>query len=145
MKNLVIISILLMPFCSCSRQNNSNKRNENLVFRYFEYFNQHNWQAMAGMYADTAEFKDPSLGQGIVRQTRKQIIAKYTELSQIFPDLTDKVIKLYPSGPKNIIVEFISTGTAADGSKFHLPICTIFTIENNLITQDFTYYDNFEE
>ena len=26
-----------------------------------------------------------------------------------------------------------------------MPICTIFTIENGLITKDFTYFDNFEE
>lgn len=32
---------------------------------------------------------------------------------------------------------------APDNSKFTLPICTVFTIENGLITQDFTYYDNF--
>ncbi|WP_262892331.1 hypothetical protein ACN9ML_07985 [Dyadobacter endophyticus] len=44
-----------------------------------------------------------------------------------------------------MIVEFISTGTAPDKSKFTLPICTIFTIENGNITQDFTYYDNFSE
>lgn len=45
---------------------------------------------------------------------------------------------------KHITVESISTGTAADGSKFELPICTIFTIENGKITKDFTYYDNFQ-
>ena len=44
-----------------------------------------------------------------------------------------------------MIVEFISTGTAEDGSQFELPICTIFTIENGKITKDFTYYDNFNE
>ncbi len=46
---------------------------------------------------------------------------------------------------KHITVESISTGTAADGSKFELPICTIFTIENGKITKDFTYYDNLGE
>jgi ketosteroid isomerase-like protein len=100
---------------------------------------------MANMYTETADFKDPSLGQGIVKQTREQIVKKYEELSQAFPDVKDEVVSIYPSGDKHIIVEFISTGTAPDSSKFELPICTIFTFENGLIIKDFTYYDNFEE
>jgi hypothetical protein len=39
----------------------------------------------------------------------------------------------------------VSSGTAPDSSKLELPICTILTIENGKITQDFTYYDNFED
>ena len=80
-----------------------------------------------------------------MKQTRQQIIDKYSELNKVFPDLHDEVIQTYPSGDKHIIVEFISTGTAPDNSKFELPICTIMTIENGIITKDFTYYDNFEE
>jgi ketosteroid isomerase-like protein len=99
---------------------------------------------MANMYAETADFKDPALGKGIIKQTREQIIKKYGELSQLFPDLKDEVVSIYPSGNKHVIVEFISRGTAPDSSKFELPICTVFTIENGLITKDFTYYDNFE-
>ncbi|WP_198412578.1 nuclear transport factor 2 family protein [Kaistella antarctica] len=54
------------------------------------------------------------------------------------------MIQIYPSGNQHIIVEFISRGTAPDNTKFELPICTIFTIENGLITKDFTYYDNLD-
>ncbi len=90
------------------------------------------------MYVETAEFKDPSLGPGIVKQTREQTAQKYSGLNEVFPDLYDEVIQIYPSGDKNVIVEFVSTGTAPDNSKFELPICTIFTIENGKITKDFT-------
>ncbi len=41
------------------------------------------------MYAETTDFKDPSLGQGIVKQTRQQIVDKYSELHKVFPDLHD--------------------------------------------------------
>lgn len=118
---------------------------EKLVEQYFDHFNKHDWTKMADMYTETADFKDPSLGLGIVKQTRAQIIKKYSELHQTFPDLHDQVVNTYPSGKNHIVVEFVSTGTAPDNSKFELPICTIFTIENGLITKDFTYYDNFEE
>lgn len=112
---------------------------------YFGKFNKHDWAAMANLYAENASFKDPTLGKGIVKQTKQQIIDKYTELNKIFPDLTDKVMQVYPSGAKHVVVEFVSTGTAPDGSRFELPVCTIFTLENGLITHDFTYFDNFDE
>lgn len=83
---------------------------------------------MADMYAKISEFKNPSLRQGILKQTRQQIIDKYSELNKVFPDLHDQVIQTYPSGDKHIIVEFVSSGTAPDNSKFELPICTILTI-----------------
>jgi ketosteroid isomerase-like protein len=136
-----------MAMISCNNQNKPtmDTKNVDLVNRYFEHFNNHEWEKMAEMYIDTAEFKDPSLGQGIVTQTRKQTVQKYSELNEIFPNLNDKVIQIYPSGEKHVIVEFVSSGTAPDGSEFELPICTIFTIENGKIIKDFTYYDNFEE
>ncbi|PTS94970.1 nuclear transport factor 2 family protein [Flavobacterium sp. HMWF030] len=120
-------------------------RNEKIVKQYFEHFNNHDWKKMSEMYTETVDFKDPSLGTGIVKQSRQQIKDKYADLNKVFPDLHDKVIQIYPSGEKHIIVEFVSTGTAPDDSKFELPICTIFTIENGLITKDFSYFDNFEE
>jgi steroid delta-isomerase-like uncharacterized protein len=122
-----------------------NNKNIDLINQYFTSFNNHEWDKIASMYTENAEFKDPSLGQGIVVQTREQFVQKYSELNAVFPDINDEVIQIYPSGGKNVIVEFISSGTAPDGSRFELPICTIFTIENGQITKDFTYYDNFDE
>lgn len=147
MKKLVLL-IFVISISSCNNRKAEKmevSNNEKLVLEYFEHFNNHDWEKMANMYTETAEFKDPSLGQGIVKQTREQTQKKYSELSAIFPNLKDKVISIYPSGNQHIIVEFISTGTAADESKFELPICTIFTVVDGKITKDFTYYDNFEE
>ncbi len=147
MKQLLAILFLIFLF-SCNKLSAvkvGTNNNEKLVQQYFAYFNQHDWDKMAGMYTENADFKDPSLGPGMVKQTRKQIAAKYQELSQLFPDIKDEIVNIYPAGENNIIVEFISTGTAPDKSTFKLPVCTIFTIENGLITKDFTYYDNFEE
>ena len=138
-----------LTLASCNNQNQSKvmeiSRNEKIVKQYFEHFNNHDWKKMSEMYTETVDFKDPSLGIGIVKQSRQQIQDKYADLNKVFPDLHDKVIQIYPSGEKHIIVEFVSTGTAPDNSKFELPICTIFTIENGLITKDFSYFDNFEE
>jgi ketosteroid isomerase-like protein len=148
MKHLITIFLTASTLFSCHNVNQKNMEkssNEKLVRNYFEHFNNHDWTKMANMYTEVAEFKDPSLGQKIVKQKREEIIKKYSDLSKTFPDVKDSILNIYPSGDKNIIVEFISSGTAPDNSKFELPVCTIFTIENGLITKDFTYYDNFQE
>jgi ketosteroid isomerase-like protein len=148
MYKLISIFLVLLFTTSCNKSNVKvvkTTENEQLIKTYFKHFNNHDWKKMAEMYSETANFKDPTLGKGIVKQSHKQIIDKYSELNSIFPDLHDKVIEVYPSGENHIIVEFVSSGTAADNSKFELPICTIFTIENGKITKDFTYFDNFEE
>ena len=144
MKNILYLLAIIIVLSSCNQnqQGKIEKENEQVIKQYFDYFNKHKWKEMAEMYLDTAEFKDPSLGQGIVKQTRQQTIEKYTKLNDTFPDIHDEIIKIYPSGDENIIVEFISSGTAPDNSKFELPICTIFRIEHGKIAQDFTYYDN---
>ncbi|MDD2986970.1 nuclear transport factor 2 family protein [Flavobacterium sp.] len=148
MKHLIVLCFTTFALISCNNQNiksMTTSDNEKVVKQYFEHFNNHEWTKMANMYSEISEFKDPSLGQGIVKQTRQQIIDKYSELNKVFPDLHDQVIQIYPSGDKHIIVEFVSSGTAPDSSKFELPICTILTIENGIITKDFTYFDNFDE
>ncbi len=146
MKHILILLFIAAALISCNSQKATKLvDNEKLVQQYFEHFNKHEWTKMANMYTSTAEFKDPSLGKSIVKQTRQQIIDKYSELNKVFPDIHDKIIQIYTSGDKNVIVEFVSTGTAPDNTAFELPICTIFTIDNGLITKDFTYFDNFEE
>lgn len=145
MKSIRILLMASITLFSCNTHKpatESNNANSKLITDYFNTFNQHNWTKMAAMYTDTADFKDPSLGTEIVKQTRQQTIDKYSELSKLFPDIHDSITAIYPSDDQHIVVEFISTGTAQDFSKFKLPICTIFTIENGFITKDFTYYDN---
>lgn len=150
MKNLLIVSLLALAACQPKEASQETPAatasdNEKIVKEYFGHFNKHDWQKMAAMYVDSAEFKDPSLGHGIVKQSHEQIIKKYGELQQLFADVRDSIVTTYPSGDKHIVVEFISRGTAPDKTTFELPICTIFTIENGKIAQDFTYYDNFSE
>ncbi len=145
MKKFSLILFIGIVTSSCLKDKETAVIDENIKITksLYEHFNKHEWRKMAELYSENAEFKDPSLGTKIVKQTHKQIVDKYTELNATFPDIHDKVIQIYPSGNNNVIVEFVSTGTAPDHSKFELPICTIFTIENGKITKDFTYYDNF--
>jgi steroid delta-isomerase-like uncharacterized protein len=146
MRQLIVLITCMIAIISCKdvpKKNSTTSSNEQLIQTYYQHFNQHDWQKMAEMYTDSAAFKDPSLGTGILMQTKAQIVQKYKGLNDMFPNIKDSVVAIYLSGEQQVIVEFISTGTGADKSTFTLPICTIFTIENGKITKDFTYYDNF--
>lgn len=107
----------------------------------FDAFNRHDWNAMASFYSEPASFLDPSFGTGYVNKNREETATKYAEMEKIFPDLQDELVGIYPSGDK-VTVEFVSTGTAPDSTKFKLPIITVLTFKDGLIIKDATYYDN---
>lgn len=145
---ILAISLFTLISCNNPKQQNSNNRdnsatNKAIIEQYYKHFNSHEWKKMADMYIEQPEMKDPSYGIKNVKVTKADIEKKYSELNQMIPDVHDKVIKMYHSGD-NVTVEFESSGTAPDGSKFILPICTIFEIKNGKITKDLTYYDNFD-
>lgn len=145
-KKLTLLLLLTGTLLSCQTNavNQNEKKNQELIKTYFNLFNKHKWKEMADLYSEVAEVKDPSLGQALVKQGREQIAKHYSDLQQTFPNLKDEIVNIYPSGDKHMIVEFISSGKAADGTQFSLPICVIFTIENGKIVKDFSYYDNFQ-
>lgn len=148
MRNLLFLSLSFFVF-SCkqneekviiSESNSAN--NEKVAKELFVHFNNHDWQKMADLYIENAEFKEPASGMVAQKKSKTQIVKEYTALQQQFGDVKDSVVAVYPSGDKNVIVEFVASGTLPDKSRFQLPICTIFTIENGKITKDYTYFDN---
>ena len=148
MRNLLFLSLVFFVF-SCkqneekviiSESNSAN--NEKVAKELFVHFNNHDWQKMADLYIENAEFKEPASGMVAHQKSKDMIIKEYSELQNQFPDVQDSVVAVYPSGDKNVIVEFVSKGILPDQSKFELPICTIFTIENGKIIKDYTYFDN---
>ena len=148
MRNLLFLSLVFFVF-SCkqneekviiSESNSAN--NEKVAKELFVHFNNHDWQKMADLYTENPEFKEPTSGMKPQLKSRAQIVKEYSELQSMFPDVQDSVVAVYPSGKNKVIVEFVSKGTNPDKTKFELPICTIFTIENGKITKDYTYFDN---
>lgn len=141
---LSLIMLIVVVSCTTNQNNGLSKAQEEnikIAKQVYEHFNKHDWEAMAGLYMEPAEFKDPSFGQEVVIQTHKQIVEKYKGLASVFPDIRDDIVSIYSSGDKNVVVEFVSSGTNSDGTKWKLPICTIFTIENGKISKDYNYYD----
>lgn len=138
----ILSSCFLLGDWKVIASNESQAKNLATAKKVFEHFNRHEWEKMAALYSDPAEFLDPAFGQKAVKQTRQQTIKKYKEMEAMSKDIRDEVVQIYVAGNKTVIVEFVSSGTAPNGTKWSLPICTIFTIENGLITKDHTYYDN---
>lgn len=147
---LFFVVSTLVIICSCNKTPqqttipiDNSTATKTIIDQYFQYFNQHDWQKMSALYVEYPEMKDPAYGVTTVKMTREEIVKKYTALQQAIPDVRDSIVSIYYTND-NVIVEFESMGTSPDGSKFSLPICTIFEIKEGKITKDFTYYDNFD-
>jgi ketosteroid isomerase-like protein len=138
MKRIVIMSMLLV-LAACS-SHSVQDNNAATARKLFEAFNKHDWKVMASQYAEDAMFLDPSFGKEFVSKSRSETITKYSAMEKIFPDIHDEVTGLYAS-ENTVTVEFTSTGTAPDGASFRLPIVSILTFKDGLITKDATYYD----
>jgi ketosteroid isomerase-like protein len=138
------IYFTLLLFTGCIAQSGETEReaavNEEMINIFFQYFNRHDFIKMASLYSNDAIFLDPSFGKAFVKQSRQQTSAKYTAMAETFTDLKDDVKEICSFKDK-VIVQFVSTGTAAGGKKFKLPICTVFTIKQGKIISDATYYD----
>lgn len=141
MKAVVFIMIVFIAIGCKSTTDGDETKNVAVANAMFDAFNKHEWEAMAGYYAEPASFLDPSFGSTYVNKSRAEVAAKYKSMEDLFPDIHDEVVGVYPSADK-VVVEFISSGKASDSLSFTLPIITVLTIKDGLIVKDATYYDN---
>ena len=141
---LVVVSIVCIFSCNkaIEKVDDATAKNPNreTVVKLFEAFNKHDWDGYAGYYAADADFLDPSFGNDYVQQTHQQIVDKYLAFEKISPDIKDEVVGIYDIGEK-VIVEFVAGGTAPDGTKWRLPICSVLTIKDGKVIRDATYFD----
>jgi ketosteroid isomerase-like protein len=133
---IVFIGILIV---GCTNNSEADK-NVTIATATFDAFNQHDWEKMASYYSNDALFLDPSYGAEYVTKSRSETMAKYAELQKMFPDIQDQIVGMYPSDDK-VTIEFISTGSISDSTKFKLPIITVLTFKDGLIIKDATYYN----
>ncbi|NOS94074.1 MAG: nuclear transport factor 2 family protein [Cyclobacteriaceae bacterium] len=121
--------------------NREEQQNIALTQKMFAAFNAHNWQEMASCYAVDAQYLDPAYGQNFVSKTHPEIVAKYFEMHQMFPNIKDSIVEM--QAVKNqVVVQFVSSGSSGDSIQFRLPICTVLTFANGKIVKDATYYNN---
>lgn len=130
---------VLLILAACSSRSIQHE-NSSAARKLFDAFNNHDWQTMTTLYAEDALFLDPSFGKKFVSKSRSETFAKYSEMEKLFPDIHDEVTAVYPY-ENTVVVEFTSTGSAPDGTKFSLPIVSILTFKDGVIVKDATYYD----
>ncbi|MEJ1241125.1 nuclear transport factor 2 family protein [Chryseolinea sp. T2] len=136
----LITVVMMIAGCREQQQVESPDTNKETALAMFDAFNKHDWQKMADYYAEGADFLDPSLGKSFVKQSHKEIVDKYQGMQQMFPDIKDEVTSVHVDG-EAVIVQFTSHGTMDGGTSFSLPIITVLTFDDGLITRDATYYD----
>jgi ketosteroid isomerase-like protein len=142
MKAVAFTMIVLFAIgCKSKTESADETKNVAVANAMFDAFNQHQWEKMVGYYAEPASFLDPSFGTAYVSKSRAETAAKYKSMEDLFPNIHDEVVGVYPSGDK-VVIEFISSGKASDSLSFTLPIITVLTIKDGLIVKDATYYDN---
>lgn len=154
-KYQLMLLFMMVILASCNRNNHlENKQpsisekqqitdstNIKIVLKNFEYFNKHDWKNKVLLFAESTAFLDPSYGKEKVIKNREQMLQKYAGLEKAIPDIRDDVMSMYASG-NTVVVEIVSHGTLPDKSDLNLPICIVYKIENGLIVEDHTYYDN---
>ncbi len=134
----LIAAIIVGVVSGCNRVG---QRNIELTQKMFAAFNAHNWQEMASCYAVDAHYLDPAYGQNFVSKSHQEIVAKYFEMQQLFPDIKDSIVNMQAVN-NQVVVQFVSSGSSGDSIQFKLPICTVLTFANGKIVKDATYYDN---
>lgn len=138
---LIATSVALISFAFVAfKTNGTSQREKNVqtVKELFSAFNEHDWDRMVSFYAPDAILEDPSYEKPVVgTQGMKE---KYNRLQQLFPDIRDEIQNIYVSR-NHVIVEFVSTGTAQDGTSFTTNICSVISLKNGKIVRDATYYD----
>jgi ketosteroid isomerase-like protein len=138
-KSVFILILVVAMLGSCAKRD-PGATNMMLANKMFDAFNRHDWEGMANCYSDSAAFLDPSFGTEYVTKTRYETVAKYNEITKVFPDLHDEVTAMYSSGDK-VIAEFVATGSMSDSVRFKIPIAIVLTIKDGMIVKDATYYD----
>lgn len=128
-------ALLFLSACTDEREENLRVARE-----LFRYFNAHDWNTMASCYSDSAKFLDPSLGADWVSLSHAGIVRKYSDLERAIPDVQDDIVELL-AVENGVVVQFVSSGHAADSTTFRLPICSVLTIAQGKIIRDATYYD----
>lgn len=134
----LIAVIMIAAVSGCNREE---QQNIELTQKMFAAFNAHNWQEMASCYSAEAQYLDPAYGSVFVTKTHQEIVAKYFEMQQMFPNINDSIVEMQAVN-NQVVVQFVSSGSSGDSIQLKLPICTVLTFANGKIVKDATYYDN---
>jgi ketosteroid isomerase-like protein len=140
MKNLKAMVRIILLVCMVSANVSIVFCQDNTVVvkTIFAAFNKHDWEGMLSFYDTDAVFVDPAFTDPVSDQSI--ILAHHRDIAKYFPDIKDEIKRIFTCGD-TVVVEFVASGKALDGTSFNLPICTVFTFRKGKVIRDATYYD----
>ena len=128
---------------SCTNnESTAQAANVQLVKEVHLLINQHNWKELSNLFADSVSLKEAIGGSQIIRQSKQQYINNYRRMQQTFLQLSQHITQLYAAGTHHVIVEAVAEGKALNSVSLSRPSCTIFTIEHQKISREYTYHSN---
>jgi hypothetical protein len=100
------------------------------------HLNHGDWQAVESLCAETIRYRGRANHFADVDESKAQFLARYRNMLTNAKPGALEIRQLYPAGAYHVIVEGIASGGSPDTT---LPVCLIYTIENNRITRLYAY------
>ena len=110
--------------------------NMRLTKTFHAHLNRQNWQAIEGICAETIRYRSRATHFAEVDESKARFLARYRNTRNSTKPGAMEIRQLYPAGAYHVIVEGIASGEPPDTT---LPVCLIYTIENQHITRLYAY------
>lgn len=110
--------------------------NMQLTKTLHNHLNHREWQAAGNLCAETVRYRGRATQFTDIDEPKAQFLTHYQSSLSNAKSGSIEIRQLYPAGKYHVIVEGIARGDPADST---LPICLIYTIENEHITRLYAY------
>lgn len=144
---LIPICLIITIWVSACNSNGSKQ----IIQNHFNALNRHDIKSLVKDYAPNVQVT--STGWIGIHNGTKELIVDDTRYFHSSPDLKYDIEHAYFSGDSVVTVVYTSSGTLTNadkntppnmiGKKYILDQCTIFTIHDNRIVREQTYFDQF--
>ena len=142
------IIIFLLLLYSCKQQVTSTSTLVDMANRKFEAMNQHDSNAIAKLYADSAKIQSPNFDKPETGPAGIRSI--YNRYFTSTPDMVYTITRILP-GDSSVTVEYTFAGTMQHledsgpkymlGKYYKLKACSVLEIRNGMIVSDVSYFD----
>lgn len=110
--------------------------NMQLAKALHKHVNHHDWQAAGNLCAETIRYRGRATQFTDIDEPKARFLTHYQNTRSGLRLISMEIRQLYPAGKYHVIVEGVARGDPPDTT---LPVCLIYTIENEHITRLYAY------
>ena len=137
----VIAGLLVDLLWACSANPSSDMEraqadNMRLTKTLHNYLNHRNWRAVERLCAETVRYRGRATHFAEVEESKVQFLSHYRSTLNSERPGSLEIRQLYPAGAYHVIVEGVAAGEPPDPP---LPVCLIYTIEDQHVTRLYAY------